>query len=77
MTDVRMSVDRISLGRLSSEDHLGLGSVMQTTPLFCRFFVTGGHKFGGDFLAYQGDPSCFHAQFCVRVLHSMDGARPW
>jgi len=27
-----------------------------------RFCVTGGHKFGGDFLAYEGDPCLFHAR---------------
>lgn len=33
------------------------------------FCVTGGHKFGGDFLAYEGDPCLFHARYSVRVLH--------
>ncbi len=31
-------------------------------------WVTGGSKFGGDFLAYPGDPSVYHAQFVVRVI---------
>jgi len=35
--------------------------------------VTGGHKFGGDFLCYQGDPHLFHAQYCVRVQVRMAG----
>jgi tRNA intron endonuclease, catalytic C-terminal domain len=34
---------------------------------YCRFHVTSGHKFGGDFLCYQGDPHLFHAQYTVRV----------
>jgi len=29
------------------------------------FFVTSGDKFGGDFLAYPGDPLLFHAKFVV------------
>ncbi|XP_011310052.1 tRNA-splicing endonuclease subunit Sen34 [Fopius arisanus] len=29
------------------------------------FYVTGGEKFGGDFLAYPGDPIIFHSQFVV------------
>jgi tRNA-splicing endonuclease subunit Sen34 len=32
------------------------------------FSVTGGAKFGGDFLAYPGDPHLYHAQFVVRVV---------
>ncbi|XP_015117665.1 tRNA-splicing endonuclease subunit Sen34 [Diachasma alloeum] len=28
-------------------------------------YVTGGEKFGGDFLAYAGDPIMFHSQFVV------------
>ncbi|XP_066994386.2 tRNA-splicing endonuclease subunit Sen34 [Anabrus simplex] len=29
------------------------------------FYLTSGQKFGGDFLAYPGDPVKFHAQFLV------------
>lgn len=32
------------------------------------YFLTSGSKFGGDFLAYPGDPNLYHAQFVVRVL---------
>lgn len=32
------------------------------------FRVTGGSKFGADFLLYPGDPTLFHAQFCVRLV---------
>jgi hypothetical protein len=31
------------------------------------YFLTSGSKFGGDFLAYPGDPNLYHAQFVVRV----------
>lgn len=34
------------------------------------YYVTGGHKFGGDFLAYLGDPICYHAIFIVRCVES-------
>lgn len=37
----------------------------------CRFTLTSGAKFGGDFLAYPGDPALYHAQYTVRcVQHS-------
>jgi tRNA-splicing endonuclease subunit Sen34 len=29
------------------------------------FFITDGTKFGGDFLAYPGDPIQFHAKYIV------------
>ncbi|XP_076302820.1 tRNA splicing endonuclease subunit 34 [Lasioglossum baleicum] len=29
------------------------------------YFVTNGEKFGGDFLAYPGDPIMFHSQFII------------
>ncbi|CAD7698974.1 unnamed protein product [Ostreobium quekettii] len=32
------------------------------------FYMTGGLKFGGDWLAYPGDPLGYHAQFVVRVV---------
>ncbi|KAK2076916.1 hypothetical protein QBZ16_005144 [Prototheca wickerhamii] len=31
------------------------------------FRVTGGSKFGADYLIYPGDPTLYHAQFCVRL----------
>jgi tRNA splicing endonuclease len=34
----------------------------------CRFTLSNGIKFGGHFLAYQGDPYKVHAAFVVRVL---------
>ncbi|XP_012276363.1 tRNA-splicing endonuclease subunit Sen34 [Orussus abietinus] len=30
------------------------------------FYVTGGEKFGGDFLVYSGDPIMFHSQFIIQ-----------
>lgn len=30
--------------------------------------ITAGSKFGADYLLYPGDPTQFHAQFCVRVM---------
>lgn len=32
------------------------------------FSITAGSKFGADFLLYPGDPTQFHAQFCVRIM---------
>lgn len=32
------------------------------------FYITGGSKFGADFLLYPGDPTLYHAQFCVRLM---------
>ncbi|XP_060820529.1 tRNA-splicing endonuclease subunit Sen34 [Bombus pascuorum] len=29
------------------------------------YYVTNGEKFGGDFLAYPGDPIMFHSQFII------------
>ncbi|GAB4814072.1 hypothetical protein N2152v2_001118 [Parachlorella kessleri] len=33
-----------------------------------KYRITGGSKFGADFLVYPGDPTLFHAQFCVRLM---------
>lgn len=30
--------------------------------------MTGGSKFGADYLVYPGDPTLYHAQFCVRLV---------
>ncbi|XP_052122093.1 tRNA-splicing endonuclease subunit Sen34 isoform X2 [Frankliniella occidentalis] len=38
------------------------------------FYITTGHKFGGDFLVYPGDPVKFHSHFivvCVSYTNSM------
>lgn len=32
------------------------------------FYLTCGAKFGGDFLAYPGDPAKYHAQFIIAAL---------
>ena len=37
-------------------------------PIARRYRITGGSKFGADYLAYPGDPTQYHAQLCVRVL---------
>ncbi|XP_035229014.1 tRNA-splicing endonuclease subunit Sen34-like [Stegodyphus dumicola] len=29
------------------------------------YYITGGSKFGGDFLAYEGDPLKYHALYIV------------
>lgn len=34
------------------------------------FLVSDGGKFGGEFLAYSGDPELYHSQFVIRVLAS-------
>jgi tRNA-splicing endonuclease subunit Sen34 len=34
-----------------------------------RYTMTSGAKFGGDYLAYPGDPLLYHAQFTVRCVH--------
>ena len=31
------------------------------------YYVTDALKFGGDFLAYEGDPLLFHAKYLVKV----------
>lgn len=34
------------------------------------FYLTCGAKFGGDFLAYAGDPSHYHAQFIIVAIEN-------
>lgn len=34
------------------------------------YYITSGHKFGGDYLVYPGDPVKFHAQFIVLCCDS-------
>ncbi len=33
-----------------------------------KYCITAGSKFGCDYLLYPGDPTLYHAQFCVNVL---------
>ena len=40
-----------------------------------RFFITGGAKFGGTFLAYPADPLRFHAHFIVSVIEENQNGR--
>ncbi|KAI7862644.1 tRNA intron endonuclease [Spinellus fusiger] len=32
-------------------------------------YITRGSKFGGDFLAYPGDPMRFHSHYIVEAIH--------
>uniref|UniRef100_A0A915L9V6 tRNA-splicing endonuclease subunit Sen34 n=1 Tax=Romanomermis culicivorax TaxID=13658 RepID=A0A915L9V6_ROMCU len=36
------------------------------------YFLTGGFKFGGDFLAYPGDPFVYHASYIVLIVENKD-----
>lgn len=38
--------------------------------------MTSGAKFGGDFLAYPGDPLLYHAQFTVRCVRNDAAQHP-
>jgi tRNA-splicing endonuclease subunit Sen34 len=40
------------------------------------FTMTSAAKFGGDYLAYPGDPMLFHAYFTVRVLERGEKMTP-
>jgi tRNA-intron lyase len=40
------------------------------------YFLTDGSKFGGDFLAYLGDPLQYHARFIVKVHSAETQFRP-
>jgi tRNA-splicing endonuclease subunit Sen34 len=40
------------------------------------FTMTSAAKFGGDYLAYPGDPMLFHAYFTVRVLETGEKMTP-
>ena len=40
------------------------------------FMMTSAAKFGGDYLAYPGDPMLFHAYFTVRVLERGEKMTP-
>lgn len=37
-----------------------------------EFFITSGIKYGGDFLAYPGDPIMFHSQFIIHCKEKTD-----
>jgi len=39
------------------------------------FYISSGMKFGGDFLAYAGDPVLYHAQFALKLLEPTSGGR--
>lgn len=40
------------------------------------FSITAGSKFGADFLLYPGDPTQFHAQFCLRIMRADEALVP-
>jgi len=40
------------------------------------FYLTNGSKFGGDFLAYSGDPLQYHAHYVIIVKFSTDELTP-
>jgi tRNA splicing endonuclease len=40
------------------------------------FRITGGSKFGSDYLLYPGDPTLYHAQFCVRIVQFKESILP-
>lgn len=41
----------------------------EADPATRRYTMTSGAKFGGDYLAYPGDPVLYHAQYTVRCVH--------
>ncbi|XP_019881494.2 uncharacterized protein LOC109609293 [Aethina tumida] len=41
-----------------------------------KYYVTHGHKFGGDFLVYNGDPVIYHAIFVVRCVERTEKMSP-
>lgn len=41
-----------------------------------KYNITAGSKFGADYLLYPGDPTQFHAQFCVRIKNIDDRVVP-
>lgn len=54
--------------------------LQKTTSIKCRIFedlwsrgyyVSLGHKFGGDFLTYVGDPILYHAVFIIHCVEDI------
>ena len=39
------------------------------------YYLTMGAKFGGDFLAYAGDPCRYHAQFIIAVIENEENLK--
>jgi len=37
-----------------------------------KYYLTSGEKFGGDFLAYPGDPCKYHSQFIILCLPKLN-----
>merc|ERR1712039_82438 len=40
------------------------------------YLVTDGTKFGGEYVAYPGDPKLYHAQFVIRILYTEESITP-
>merc|ERR1712187_596552 len=40
------------------------------------YLVTDGTKFGGEYVAYPGDPKLYHAQFVIRILYTEQSIPP-
>merc|ERR1712187_918184 len=40
------------------------------------YLVTDGTKFGGEYVAYPGDPKLYHAQFVIRTLYTEQSITP-
>lgn len=58
---------------LPLDNPTGLKEVVQVDLQQRGYHVSDGLKFGGDFLAYPGDPSSCHSDFIVKVAASTDG----
>ncbi|XP_057670064.1 tRNA-splicing endonuclease subunit Sen34 [Diorhabda carinulata] len=40
------------------------------------YYITQGHKFGGDFLVYNGEPICHHAVFIIKCVECEENISP-
>lgn len=68
-----MQCSRIFIQR--SLQYQSKNSFLNLLVLF-SYYLTDGVKFGGDWLAYPGDPLLFHAQFVVRVVSLQETMNP-
>lgn len=64
----RPVASRLTLSALSASPPPPHPPTFPPSPPPRSYRLTGGSKFGADFLVYPGDPSLYHAQFCVRLL---------
>lgn len=58
-------------------DEIDYDPLQRTSLLKCKvfcdlwekgYYITGGSKFGGDYLVYKGDPLLYHALFIVKCM---------